>query len=469
LSRANSIPNDGLIRFLGILNHERIMPTSPQALKEILVTKNYDFTKPTEFITGLGRLLGIGLFLAEGDEHKHQRRILLPAFAFRHVKDLVPTFWSMSREGALFMADSALAAAADAPPSDDEKSAPRTAVLEISEWASRMTLDIIGATGLGRDFGATKDPDNDLAKNYGLLFKPTAGAQFLGLLQLIFPGWLVKLMPIKRNSTVEEASGVVRSVCRALIAEKKQKLADKTLEDLDILSVAVESGGFTDDELVNQMMTFLAAGHETTATAITWTIYQLCLNPEIQSRLREEVRSRLPSLEDASAAVSAMDIDHMPYLNAVCNESLRYFPPAPVSARVSAVDTTICNQRVPKGTRVLIVPQAVNRSRALWGEDAEKFKPERWLPYFDGDKGAASGHAVSNYAFLTFFHGPRSCIGQAFAKAEFACLLAAWVGRFQFELKNEEDRDEDQLEIKGIITARPKNGLWVKATVLDGW
>lgn len=469
-SRANTIPNDGLIRFLGIFNQERLMPVSAQALKEVLVTKNYDFTKPSEFITALGRLLGIGLFLAEGEEHKHQRRILLPAFAFRHVKDLVPIFWDMSREGALVMADKVLAGAAEAQQtSDGEKLPPKTAVLEISDWASRLTLDIIGVTGLGRDFGATKDPDNDLAKTYNTLFKPTSQAQLLGMLQLIVPGWIVNMLPVKRNSSIDHASAAIRGLCRDLIAEKKRKLASKTLDDLDILSVALESGGFTDEDLVDQLMTFLAAGHETTATAMTWTIYMLCLHPEVQDRLRAEVRSRLPSLDDASAAVSALDVDHMPYLNAVCNESLRYYPPAPISARVSAVDTTICGRPVPKGTRVMVVPQAINRSRELWGPDAGRFDPDRWLPRFEGDKGAASGHAASNYAFLTFFHGPRSCIGQGFAKAEFACLLATWVGRFRFELKNEEEMDEDKMKIKGIITGRPANGLWVKATVLDGW
>lgn len=469
MCRVNSIPNNGLIRYLSLFNQERLLLASPQALKEVLVTKNYDFTKPPEFITGVGRLLGIGLFLAEGDEHKHQRRNLLPAFAFRHVKDLVPIFWDMSREGAMIMENKVRSAAAEPQPPDAEKLGPDTAALEISDWASRITLDIIGVTGLGRNFGATKNPDNDLAKTYNRLFKPSKQAQVLGALQLVLPGWVVNLLPTKRNSTVHEASETVRGVCRDLIREKKQKLAAKALDDLDILSVALESGGFTDEDLVNQLMTFLAAGHETTATAMTWTVYMLCLHPEMQDRLREEVRSRLPSLDHAAGTVSALDIDHMPYLNAVCNESLRYYPPAPLSLRVSAVDTSVCGQHVPKGTRLMIVAQAINRSRALWGADADKFNPDRWLPRFEGDKGAASGHAESNYAFLTFFHGPRSCIGQAFAKAEFACLLAAWVGRFRFELLHEEQRDEDKMKIKGIITARPVDGLWVKATALDGW
>ena len=380
-------------------------------------------------------------------------------------------FWDKSRESALVMADKVLEGAAEAEASPDgEKLAPNTSVIEISAWANRVTLDMIGLTGMGRDFGAVKDPDNELARTYEQLFAPNAQARFLAMLQLLLPGWFVNLLPIKRNSTVEQSSCVIRGVCRELIAEKKQKLANKALDDRDILSVALESGGFTDENLVDQLMTFLAAGHETTASAMTWTVYMLCLHPEVQDRLREEIRSRLPPLDGAAAAsVSALDIEHMPYLNAVCSESLRYYPPAPLSVRVSAVDTTICDTRMPRGTRFMIVPWAVNRSVELWGADAGRFDPGRWLPRFEGDKGAASGHAASNYAFMTFFHGPRSCIGQGYAKAEFACLVAAWVGRFRFELKNEAEYDERNMKIKSIVTGKPANGLWVKATVLEGW
>lgn len=187
-------------------------------------------------------------------------------------------------------------------------------------------------------------------------------------------------------------------------------------------------------------------------------------------RLREEVRARLPSPE-AHEGVAAADIDRMPYLNAVCSEVLRYYPPAPMTLRQAVVDTSIDGVAIPRGTTVILCPWAVNRLPSLWGEDAARFNPDRWLRKGedDGGKAASVGGAASNYAFLTFLHGPRSCIGQGFAKAEFACLLASWVGRFEFELRNKEEYDEKNMEIKGGVTARPANGLWVVAKVLDGW
>ena len=145
---------------MGMFNSERLFITSPKGLGEVLVTKNYDFIKPSHVATGLGRLLGIGVLLAEGDEHKRQRKNLMPAFAYRHVKDLVPVFWNKSREAVLAMTDhinaggmpnSELPAAHKKP--DTEKD---DAVMEVGEWASRATLDIIGLAGMGQDFGADR-------------------------------------------------------------------------------------------------------------------------------------------------------------------------------------------------------------------------------------------------------------------------------------------------------------------------
>jgi len=447
------------------------MVTTPRAIGEVLTTKNYDFIKPAQVQSGLGRLLGIGVLLAEGDEHKIQRRNLMPAFAFRHLKNLYPTFWEKSCAAVKAMTvdikEKEAGKGAEIITEDAEKGEKGVAYIEAGSWASRATLDIIGVAGLGKDFGAIDDPDTLLNHTYRTVFKPSRQAQILGLLNIYLPGSFVRRLPIKRNGEIEAAAAVIRTVCRQLIREKKEKLEKNQLTDIDILSVALESGGFTEENLVDQLMTFLAAGHETTASAMTWAVYMLCLHPEVQSRLREEVREKLPSI-DEEATVTSQDIDHMPYLNAVCNEVLRYYSPVPLTLREAAVDTTICGHHIPKGTRVMLVPWATNKDEALWGPDARKFNPDRWMPK-DGQSNSASGGASSNYAFLTFLHGPRSCIGQAFAKAEFACLLAAWIGRLEFELKDKREMDENNMDIKGGVTARPMNGLHLKARVVPGW
>ncbi|KAK0618295.1 cytochrome P450 [Bombardia bombarda] len=440
----NSIPNDGLIRYLGLFNQERLVVTSHKTLAEVLVTKNYDFEKPSTFQFFLGRILGYGILLVEGETHKMQRKNLLPAFAFRHVKDLYPVFWSKSQECVQAMTDHI---SQDETKSSEDKN---TAVIEVGGWASRATLDIIGVAGLGHDFRTIENPNNKLNQTYQNMFSPSRSG--------------------KRNLEINEAARVIRATCADLIAEKKEKRARKEQSDVDILSVALESGGFSDENLVDQLMTFLAAGHETTASAMTWATYLLARHPDVQTRLRAEIRAHLPSPAGGDAAVvSSLDIDHMPYLNAVCNEVLRYFSPVPLTLRTTACDTSINGQFVPKGTSVVLAPWAVNKSESMWGPDALEFNPDRWMAKFAGDKDAASGGAKSNFAFLTFLHGPRSCIGQGFAKAEFACLLAAWAGRFEFELNDKEELDETKIKIEDGVTARPAKGLFVKTRVVEGW
>ncbi|KAL7960866.1 cytochrome P450 [Trichoderma compactum] len=413
---ALTIPNEGLIRYYWLLNRERLLITSPKALAEVLVTNNYAFQKPENFRSMLGCVLGYGAMTTEC--------------------------------GKLGEAE-----------------------FEAGEWASRVTLDIIGVAGLGRDFHAIQDDNNDIVQTYKFLFKPRPPAKLLVFLATLVPTWLLQRLPLEQNRAIDAAAQTIKSLCQDLIREKRKKMmAYKGRTDVDILSVAIESGQFTDENLVGQLMTFLAAGHETTSTALTWAIYELSRSPEMQKRLRNEIREKLPFTDDVDAKITSLDIDHMPYLDAVCNEALRFFSPGSLTIREATHDTTIQGVPVKKGTRLTISPFAVNVDPKLWGSDASQFNPDRWISAEgvsdETNKRAASGGAESNYAFLSFLHGPRSCIGTGFAKGEFACLLAAWIGRFECELVNKEEMDLDKIDVRGGVAAKPANGLYVKAKVV---
>lgn len=420
----------------------------------------------------LSRILGAGILFTEGDEHKVQRKALMPAFAFRHIKDLYPVFWDKTREAVNIMKEQFLAesraATKETVDENGEPLPPNTVIMEVGSWASRVTLDIIGVAGLGRDFGAIKDPETPLSRIYQTVFSPGRSAKILSLIGLFVPIWIMRRIPVKRNGEIEHASKVIRNVCQEIIDSKKENMARGESKGVDILSVAMESGGFKDDNLIDQLMTFLAAGHETTASSLTWAIYMLCIHPEIQERLRTEIRTCLPSMLEGekNRSITNSDLDSLPYLNAVCNEVLRLHAPVPMTVREAECDTTIIGHPVPKGTRIMLVPFAINKDPTYWGDDAGVFNPDRWIT---DSVPNGNGGAKSNYNFLTFLHGPRSCIGQAFAKAEFAALLAGWIGRFGFELRDEELKDETKMEVKTGATSRPANGLWVKARVLEGW
>ena len=322
-------------------------------------------------------------------EKQKQRRQLMPAFAHRHIKDLYPIFWLKSVELAKAL-------------TSDVATASSTNVVQIAQWLPRATLDIIGVAGLGQDFHAIQNPDNEVCNAYTSVFDQPPPSK-LAMSKFLIQGLVTSVLPIKRTDSIAVASESLKDIARNLIRNKKQTKSDpQNLSDKDILSVALESGAFSEEQLVNQTLTFLAAGHETTATSMTWAILALCQYPDVQAKLRREVRSRLPSPTDLQAApVTAELIDSLPYLHAVCSEVLRVHPPAGMTKRVAVKDTTIMGQFIPKGTDIVIIMRAVNHSKELWGEDAKEFRPERWL----GEGRGNNGGATSNYSYMTFLHG----------------------------------------------------------------
>ncbi|KAJ5513336.1 hypothetical protein N7463_002888 [Penicillium fimorum] len=453
--RVKNTPNQDLLRYYIVANIERVILTSPKALGELLVTKVYDFEKPELVRQSLRRITGDGILLAEGEEHKIQRKNLMPAFAYRHIKNLYPVFWGKSVEMVKMIEEDL---------QDRKASGNNDNTVQISNWASRATLDIIGVAGMDHDFNSLREPDNTLNQSYRkIMSSPPLHMKILFVISMILfgnPTW-VHALPTKRNKDIKESGEVIRNVARQMIRQKKAKMEDPKAETgIDIISVALSSGTFDEENLVDQSMTFLGAGHETTATALQWAVYALCKNPNVQTRLRDEIRTNLPSLDDPTA-ISAAAVDSLPYLNAVCNEVLRFHPSVPMTIRKAVRDTTLVGAHIPKDTTLILSPQILNRMEELWGPDANEFNPDRFM----GPGKANTGGAVSNYAFLTFLHGPRGCIGQGFAKSELACLIAAMVGRFNMEFKF----PDAKLEIREGATVSPKDGVLALLTPLEGW
>jgi hypothetical protein len=168
--------------------------------------QNYEFIKPGHFREGLARILGVGILLAEGDEHKRQRKALMPAFAFRHIKELYPVFWSKSRELVERLREASKSAVPtsepkNAPGQDPEKSAADATVhapgaVEVAKWSSRATLDIIGQAGMGKDFDALRDPDNKLNMHYQNVFNLGKNGKFWQILGFFMPFWILKNIPV---------------------------------------------------------------------------------------------------------------------------------------------------------------------------------------------------------------------------------------------------------------------------------
>ena len=204
------------------------------------------------------------------------------------------------------------------------------------------------------------------------------------------------------------------------------------------------------------------SSHETTSSALTWTSYLLATHPSIQTRLRSEIHTAIANPTSLDPSTLSTTLESLPLLNAICNETLRLYPTIPVSARYSIRPTTICNQPVPADTLVFVVPWAINRDPSVWGPDANSFVPGRWLDKETG-KVNYSGGVDSNYSFLTFMHGPRSCIGEKFARAELRALVAATVGAFELQMAD----PGEAVRVGGTITSKPVDGMRLRIRAVE--
>jgi cytochrome P450 len=241
----NEIPNDCIVRIAGLLNHDWLLLTEASSLSEVLVHKAYDWQKPSS-IRGLLRVvLGDGLVVVKGDEHKFQRKHASPAFSFRHIKDLYPLFCKKAVE----MKDCVAAEARE------------QGVVEMNHWANKTTLDITGVAAFGRDFHSLTTSDNELATNYEEILQPTMNKIVFFTAHLFISRWVVAKLPWNVNKSLARTTGVVRRCCNQLVQDKKEMMKNQSEDHVDILSIMLKSNDFADNMLAQQLLTFLAAGY----------------------------------------------------------------------------------------------------------------------------------------------------------------------------------------------------------------
>ncbi|KAK9245889.1 cytochrome P450 [Lipomyces tetrasporus] len=432
-------PGQAFTRFHGPLGSDYIMAQSVEAHLQVLQTHAYKFVKPTFVSRGMKAIIGNGLFFAEFEDHKVQRRIITPAFTHSHVKSFVPAFMNKIRMVYNIF-------------DDYTKDGP--AVFKQVPIFLRLTLDAIGEATFGVNMHAIDDENNELLSAYHRLSTPSDDPFFF-LCNGFIPGF--RYLPLASNRRMRQAKKVFRENCRAVLMQKVNKVSEMKVEgkDRDILSILLRDSehNWTIDEIENQIMTFLLAGHETTTGALTWTLWALAKHPEVQEKLRQEVRAAFPGgIDDMNSADA---VESLKYLNNVLREGLRVHPPLPIAVREAAENIAIENTFIKKGTVVQISIALLNKSPKLWGPDAEEFKPERWDTH-------PAEHA---YGFSTFLQGARACIGRRLAEVELKCILAAFVAKYKFEMTS----PDQTVMTDFVVTAKPLDGLPLKVTRLEGW
>ncbi|CAG8148898.1 unnamed protein product [Penicillium salamii] len=334
------------------------------------------------------------------------------------------------------------------------------AMIDMNDWATCLTLDVIAIAALGRDLGIIQKPNNPLKSAYDEAFRESPRKAAMFFLAYCRMEWIMDYVPWNLDSRDRAATLFLRKFCRDAIQDKRRSLhstpATTDTKAPDLLSKLIASETLTDDQLVEQLLSILAAGHETVAATFSWSIYLLATHQSIQDRLRAEIRSSVDVTEmDIEDEKMAELLRSLPLLNAVCAETIRIYPSVPLTPRVAVRDTSILDTFVPKNTSIMIAPGALNRSSRLWGSVANKFTPDQWINHDTGTF-SSHGYSKSTYSMSTFLHGKRGCIGSEYAKAELRSMVAAMVCCFKMELQ---DPDEPVIPT-GKIVARPcaKNG-----------
>jgi cytochrome P450 len=386
------------IRFCGIFGSERLLVTNPKAIAEVLVTKAYDLQKPSALGELCRKFIGTGLITAEGDEHRSLRKDSSPAFSFRRVKDLYPIFWNVSAQ----LTDGISQQLA-------QKASP---VVEINYWANLATTDIIGKAAMGKDFRSLQQgQDHLLIANFEDITQPSTENVIYFALNILGLSQVVRLLPWRMNKLADTISNNLYNICSNLVDEKRAALAaTKADAHKDILSHLMTSTSLTHKQLVDQLLTILSAGHGTTSVTFTWMTYLLAQNFEIQSRLCAEIHTHVPNPKELiNGDDLASILQSFPLLNGICNERLRLYPSINIIYRDTVRPTSLLGNLIPAGVQAILSPWATNRNEDLLGVDALEFRPERWIDK-DAETGAErpnnSGGAESNYANLTFLHGP---------------------------------------------------------------
>ena len=387
----------GLFREYGDVVHFRMGPqhvyllTHPDLVQDLLVNQHRNFIK-SRILQRAKVLLGEGLLTSEGDFHLRQRRLVQPAFYRERLIGYADTMTTCARNAA------------------ERWKAGETR--DIADEMMRVTLAIVGQTLF------SKDVEGD-ATDIGQALTEVLGT--FGTLVLPFSKYL-QMLPFPRYRKAKRAERFLDRTIYTMIDERRRSGVDKgDLLSMLLLSIDEEgSGGMNDRQVRDEALTLFLAGHETTATALTWTWYLLSQHSEVEQRMRREIRDvvgdRSPGYED---------VPNLRYTEMVLAESMRLYPPAWALGRMAIRHTQIGHYHIPQNAICALSPYVMHRHPRYY-PDPERFDPERFTPE------AKQGRP--KFAYFPFGGGPRVCIGERFAWIEGVLVLATIAQYWRFSL-----------------------------------
>ena len=394
------------------------MVMDPDAIRRMLLENLDNYPKSLVTKNLLRPAIGESLFIAEGAHWRWQRRTAAPAFSHRNVMNLAPV-----------MTDAA------------ERSAERIAgagprAIDMAADMVRTTFDVIA------DVTFSGDGRFDLDAVHRGIDAYIAEAGRLSLFDILgLPDWVPRPARVMSGGAVDDTKHVADAAVEARRARGPRRVPDL----LDLLLDGADPDTkrrMSTEELRDNLLTFIVAGHETTALALGWSLYLCAYDQDVQDRARAEAQAVL----EGRAATGA-DVARLPFIRQIIDEALRLYPPAGLISRTAQATDILCGREIRPGDTVMIPIYALHRNHLLW-EAPDAFNPDRF----------ADRKNTPRYGYLPFGDGPRICIGASFALQEAVIVLATLLSRFRFTPVP--GRDPAPVM---ILTLRPEGGVWLMA------
>ncbi|MFQ3183714.1 MAG: cytochrome P450 [Alteromonas macleodii] len=387
----------------------------PALVKRVLKERPDDFPKSDRVSAGLRPLLGNSVFLTNGEIWKRQRRIIDPAFEGGRLRDSYGAMYAAGEAAVLRMAAN-------------------TGVLDVEPKMSHVAADVIFRTLFSIPI------EDQTAMAVFEKFRDHQRTQpILNLRAFISgPRWMPRFFSRATKDTAHDIRRLITDLTERRLLEIDAGTApDDLLTKIMTTADPISRQTFSMEEVVDQVALFFLAGHETSASALGWTLYLLAMHPDWQERL---------AVEAAAVTSDFSSVSKLRLCHDVFRESLRLYPPVPMMVRETKCPEEMRGRIAPKGAQVVLSPWHLHRHERLW-DNPDGFDPMRW--------GTENGRLCQRDAYIPFSAGPRVCIGAGFAMVEGPLLLSMLLYRFRFELT-------DHVPVPvAHLTVRARDGIWL--------
>ncbi|XP_031262241.1 cytochrome P450 704C1-like isoform X2 [Pistacia vera] len=424
-----------------------IFTTDPTVVEYILKTNFPNYGKGFFQYNILTDLLGGGIFVVDGEKWKHQRKVSSYEFSTKILRDFSSVVFKTT---AVKLARIVSEASASNPS------------LDMQNLFMKATLDSVFKVILGIDLDGLSGTYEEGARFTDAFDKANAITSF----RYADFFWKIKrFLNIGSEAELRKNIKVIDEFVYKLIKSKIEQFNDPH-DDLkpqsgkkeDILSRFLDLKETDPKYLRDIVLNFVIAGKDTTATTISWFFYLLCKHPDRQEKIAKEITeatqvSSNSSIEELAAKINEETLDKMHYLHAALSETLRLYPAVPVDGKsVFSDDTLPDGFSVNKGDMIAYIPYAMGRMKALWGNDAEEFRPERWL------NKNGNFQPKSPFIFTAFQGGPRICLGKDFAYRQMKIFSMILLGSYKFKLNDE----SKPVKYKTALTLHIEGGLHLR-------